>query len=77
MPDRETAMPYREREALFDRLDAFLAGAPACTKPHETRDPGFDCPDCGLPGSLLKQHHRYGPRGVAYCPQCGWADIPC
>ena len=33
------------------------------------------CPECGNP--CLDRYDRYGPGGVACCPNCGWEGPPC
>jgi predicted RNA-binding Zn-ribbon protein involved in translation (DUF1610 family) len=64
------------REALFDTLDAFLAGQLPVCKPDEPARVAYDCPGCGHPGELFRRHYRYGPGGIDYCPNCGWEEPP-
>ena len=66
-----------ERERLFDQLDAYLAGAAAEARRARTRldeDASDRCPECGNP--CLGWYNRYGPGGVACCPNCGWEEPP-
>ena len=65
-----------EREALFDTLDAFLAGQLPVTRPDHPSHHAGDCPACGQPGELFWRHYRYGRGGLDYCPQCGWEEPP-
>ncbi len=67
-----------EREALFDRLDAFLAARTRARQlpllsdePVRTAD---TCPDCGNP--TLWQRVRTPRGGTLWCPNCGWEEVP-
>ena len=67
-----------EREALFDRLEAFLAARARARRlpllpdaPVRSAEP---CPDCGNP--TLWQRAHSGPGGALWCPNCGWEAVP-
>ena len=61
------------REALFDRLDAFLAEAAAGrTRPDETAR-RTACPICG---HRLGHQDRQWRGAVLSCPRCRWEGPP-
>ncbi len=65
-----------EREALFGRIDQFLA-ARARQWPLIPDEPAREadrCPDCGNP--TMERHYRYDPAGTVCCPNCGWEEVP-
>ena len=68
-----------EREALFDRVDAFLAArARARQLPLFADEPVRSdeaCPDCGNP--TLWTPARSLRNRTLWCPNCGWEEIPC
>ncbi len=68
----------REREALFDRVEALLAARARARQlpllPDEPVRSAETCPDCGNP--TLWQRARPGPGGARWCPNCGWEEAP-
>ena len=71
-------MQPQERDRLFRELDDYLACHAQQLRQRAERteptDPGYDCPNCGNP--CLRQHYRYGPGGLVYCPECQWEEVP-
>ena len=60
-----------ERAALFAAIDRHLHPR---QRPDERAHRHRTCPDCGSPA--VWRHFRYGPRGAACCPNCGWEEAP-
>ncbi len=67
-----------EREALFDRIDAFLAARARARQlpliPDEPVRSDEACPDCGNP--TLWTPARSLHDGTLWCPNCGWEEVP-
>ena len=65
-----------QRERRFYQADpeAYVAGADAARAHTDPPSRPTLCPACGNP--CLRRHFRYGPGGVACCPNCGWEEPP-